>query len=291
MSNHEHRHPMTRDTTQDSARLGDAIGTIDHLVIAVADLAQSADIYRRLGFTLSPKGIHSAELGTANHTIMLREDYFELLAVVAPTERNTHWRQVITEGGGLAGMAMTTREPHAARDHWLAAGLAPEAPIKFSRTVARPDGSTLEARFEVVSLDDITGTGLRLFVCSQPTREAVWLPELLEHANTALAIRRLVLACPDAEYSAAQWQRVLPAARQIPTALGMTLDTGRHTITLVQQNVDKVRALGIDYAVADLAACSAALVAGAIPYRDEGARVSVRPEFACNVAIGFEAAA
>ena len=161
---------MTRDITQDSVRLGDAIGTIDHVVIAVADLAQSADIYRRLGFTLSPKGIHSAALGTANHTIMLREDYFELLAVVAPTERNTHWRQVITEGGGLAGMAMTTREPHAARDHWLAAGLAPETPIKFSRTVARPDGSTLEARFEVVSLDDITGTGLRLFVCSQPTR-------------------------------------------------------------------------------------------------------------------------
>lgn len=270
--------------------LADAIGTIDHVVIAVGDLAQSADIYRRLGFTLSPKGVHSAALGTENHTIMLREDYFELLAVAAPTERNTHWRQVIDRGGGLAGLAITTRDPRAARDRWLAAGLSPEAAIKFSRAVPRPDGSTMEARFEVVSLDEIPGTGLRLFVCSQPTREAVWLPELLAHANTAFAIRRLVLACPEVEYSAAQWQRAFPAARLLRTALGATLDTGRHAIDLVQRNVERVRALGIDYAVADLAICGSALAAGAIPYRDDGVRITIGPEFGCNVAIGFEAA-
>ena len=271
--------------------LSDAIGTIDHVVIAVADLTESAAIYRRLGFTLSPKGVHSAALGTENHTIMLREDYFELLAVAAPTDRNGHWRQVIDQGGGIAGMAMTTREPYAARDYWLAQGLAPETPIKFSRTVPRPDGSVEEARFEVVSLDEIPDTGLRLFVCSQPTREAVWLPELLDHANSAFAIRRLVLACPDADRSAVQWQRALPAARSHATVTGVTLDTGRHSIELVQQNVERVRALGIDYAVADIAACTSSLVSGAIPYRDEGDRITVRPEFACNVAITFESTA
>ena len=97
------------------SNLSDAIGSIDHVVIAVGELTESADIYRRLGFTLSPKGVHSAALGTENHTIMLRDDYFELLAVAAPTDRNTHWRQVIDQGGGVAGMAMTTREPYALR--------------------------------------------------------------------------------------------------------------------------------------------------------------------------------
>ena len=273
-----------------SSKTADAIGTIDHVVIVVAGLAQAADVYRRLGFTLSPKGVHSAALGTENHTIMLQADYFELLAVVAPTERNTEWRRVTAAGGGLAGMAMATHDPQAARELWLAAGLAPETPIKFARAVLRPDGSTLEARFEVVSLDEIPDTGLRLFVCSQPTREAVWLPELVSHANTAVALRRLVLGCPDPDVSAAQWQRALPAARAVSTANGVTLDTGRHTIDLVQKKLRKVRPLGIDYVVADLSACTAALVSGSIPYRDEGARVTVRPEFACNVALGFEAA-
>ena len=55
-----------------AANAGEAIGTIDHIVIVVGSLEQAADIYRRLGFTLSPKGVHSAALGTENHTIMLR---------------------------------------------------------------------------------------------------------------------------------------------------------------------------------------------------------------------------
>ena len=269
---------------------GDAIGTIDHVVIAVGGLARAADTYRRLGFTLSPKGVHSAALGTENHTIMLRADYFELLAVATPTERNSHWRAAIADGGGIAGLALTTLDPLAARDHWLAAGLAPDAPIEFSRSVPRPDGRTLEARFGIVSLADVPGTGVRLFVCSQPTREAVWLPELLDHANTAMAIRCLTLACPYPAFSATQWQRALPAARGRPTATGVRLDTGQHAIDLVQRNVPRVRALGIDFAVADLAACRSALKHGAIPYRDEGTRVVVGPEAACNVAIGFEAA-
>lgn len=267
----------------------EAIGTIDHIVIAVGDLARAADIYCRLGFTLSPKGVHSATLGTANHTIMLRHDYFELLTVAAPTERNAFWREAIANGGGVAGLAFTTIDPPAARDYWLAAGLAPEDPIEFSRAVPRPDGRSLEARFEVVSLARMPGTNLRLFVCSQPTRDAVWLPELLDHPNTAVAIRRLILSCPDPEFSAAQWGRALPAAREMKTASGKRLHTGQHAIDFVRANVARVEALGIDYAVADLDACRAALTRGAIAWREQGARIEVVSAAACDVAIGFTA--
>ena len=270
--------------------MSNAIGTIDHVVIAVGELAPSADIYRRLGFTLSPKGVHSAALGTENHTIMLQRDYFELLAVRAPTERNAEWRKVIARGGGVAGMAMATRDPHAARAHWLAAGLNPEAAIKFARMVPRPDGNTMEARFEVVSLDEVPATGLRAFVCSQPTREAVWLPELMGHANTAVAIRRISIACPDPDFSAAQWQRVLPTARAVSTATGVALDTGRHTLDLVRAPSPEVRALGMEFEVADLAACAATLQRGAVAFRQQDGALLVGPESACNVAVRFSAA-
>jgi hypothetical protein len=269
---------------------GEAIGTIDHVVIVVGDLARSAETYRRLGFTLSPRGVHSAALGTENHTIMLQQDYFELLSVLAPTERNTDWRRVIAQGGGVAGVAMTTQDPRAAHAFWQASGLAPEAAIQFARAVPRPDGSTMQARFEVVSLPEVAATGLRAFVCSQPTREAVWLPELLAHANTAVAILRIALACPDPQASAAQWQRVLPAARARSTASGVALDTGRHTIDLVRGASAQVRALGIDFAVADLAACAGALARGAIEHSVVGQRLEVAPALACNVALGFCAA-
>jgi len=265
-----------------------AIGSIDHVVIVVEKLASCADVYRRLGFTLSPRGVHSDALGTENHTIMLREDYFELLAVRLPTERNRQWRERLSTGGGVAGLALATSDPQGARAQWLAAGLVPDTPLKFAREVPRPDGSSLQARFEVVSLDEVAGTGLRLFVCSQPTREAVWLPELLEHANTALAIRRVRLACPDRDFSAAQWLRALPGARATSTATGIRLDTGRHHIDLARHAIAAARALGIDYQVADLARCRAVLERNAIAHTIEGTRIAVAPASACNVAIGFE---
>ncbi len=168
-----------------------AIGSIDHVVIVVDDLEEAAGTYRRLGFTLSPRGQHSAAMGTANHTLMLQNDYFELLTVLAPTERNVWWRRTLGEGGGVGGFALQTQDPKGAFDIWAQAGFEPVGPVAFSRPVVRADGSQMEARFETVSLNEVPTTNMRLFVCSQPTREAVWLPELIEHANTAEAITRV----------------------------------------------------------------------------------------------------
>ena len=54
----------------------------------VRDLDQAAENWKRLGFTVSPRGTHSAKMGSANYTIMLDPDYFELLGVLVETEHN-----------------------------------------------------------------------------------------------------------------------------------------------------------------------------------------------------------
>ena len=272
------------------APVSESIGTIDHVVIAVDGLDAAADVYRRLGFTLSSRGRHGATLGTENHTIMLRDDYFELLSVLTPTPRNAEWRKVIASGGGVAGLALRTSNPVGAQQHWLAAGLVPDTPLKFSREVPRPDGSTLQARFEVVSLDETDGLGVRVFVCSQPTREAVWLPELLTHANSAIGIRCLHIACPDPDFSAAQWARVMPAAQARPIPGGVTLDTAGHTIMLTKDASPRVHALGIDYVVADLAACREVLQRNAITHDEANGILTVPASQACNVQIRFQMA-
>ena len=52
---------------------------IDHAVVMVKDLDQAAENYRRLGFTVSPRGTHSAHMGSGNYTIMFQEDYLNRL--------------------------------------------------------------------------------------------------------------------------------------------------------------------------------------------------------------------
>src|SRR5262249_57989740 len=51
-----------------------------HVVInARDDMDRAADVYRRLGFTLTERGYHS--LGSTNHLAMFGTDYLELIAV------------------------------------------------------------------------------------------------------------------------------------------------------------------------------------------------------------------
>src|SRR6476659_6941461 len=57
---------------------------LDHMVVLVRDLDGAAETWRRLGFTLAPRGTHSAHMGTGNYTIMFDPDYMELLGVLTP---------------------------------------------------------------------------------------------------------------------------------------------------------------------------------------------------------------
>ena len=57
---------------------------IDHAVVIVRELDRAAENWKRLGFTVSPRGTHSPHMGTGNYTIMLDPDYIELLGVLTP---------------------------------------------------------------------------------------------------------------------------------------------------------------------------------------------------------------
>ena len=56
---------------------------IDHVLAGVADLEAARAAWRRLGFTVTPRGRHIG-WGTGNYCIMFPDDYVELLGIVDP---------------------------------------------------------------------------------------------------------------------------------------------------------------------------------------------------------------
>jgi hypothetical protein len=60
-----------------------------------------------------------------------------------------------------------------------------------------PDGTQSAAKFRTFQwpVDEAPG-GVRIFACQHWTRETVWIPQLQNHANTAKAIRRVILVSP-----------------------------------------------------------------------------------------------
>src|SRR5258708_12120581 len=81
---------------------------MDDGVVVVGDLDKAAENWRRLGFTLSPRGTHSAKMGSGNYTIMLDPDYIELLGVLVETEHNAPARAFLAKRGeGIERIAFT----------------------------------------------------------------------------------------------------------------------------------------------------------------------------------------
>ena len=68
---------------------------VDHCFVLVDDLDKAAAQYRALGFTLSPRGLHSEAKGSANYTIMFPDDYFELLGLLTETPLNAARRKTL----------------------------------------------------------------------------------------------------------------------------------------------------------------------------------------------------
>ncbi len=203
---------------------------LDHVVVMAEDLDRAADGWRRLGFTLSPRGTHSDHVGTANYTIMLGPDYVELLGILRDTPLNAPGRAFLQRRGeGIERVAFTTGDAAQGVAALRAKGITAIGPIEFSRPVALPGGGGGEAAFSVFHwpFDERPGD-LRLFACQHHTRDTVWIPGLQRHANTAKRIRRVEIIAPDPGAAARHLARLIEGevvadgdgAFDVPTAAG-----------------------------------------------------------------------
>ncbi len=183
---------------------------IDHAVVMVRELDRAAENWRRLGFTLSPRGTHSTHMGTGNYTIMLDPDYIELLGVLAATEHNAPARAFIERREGIERVAFTAIDAAAGAEEIRARGLVPIGPTDFERPVTMPGGTLSAAKFRTFQwpVAEAPG-GMRIFACQHKTRETVWIPELMRHANGAKRLRKVLLVAPDPPAEAAHLARMI----------------------------------------------------------------------------------
>jgi hypothetical protein len=178
---------------------------IDHAVVMVKDLDQAAANYKRLGFTVSPRGTHSAHMGSGNYTIMFDPDYMELLGVLTPTEHNAPARAFLERSGeGIERVAFTAVDSAEGAEEIRARGYPPVGPTDFERPVTMPNGTISSAKFRTFQWPTAEAPGgVRIFACQHKTRETVWIPELMRHANGARRLKQVVIVSPEPAKDAA----------------------------------------------------------------------------------------
>ncbi|MSP02411.1 MAG: VOC family protein [Acetobacteraceae bacterium] len=172
------------------------VPTLDHVVINVRDrIDEGAETYRKLGFTLTPRGYHT--LGSMNHLAMFGTDYLELIAAPPDDPPGTTKRpEILAAPDGLNGLVFGTEDSAATHFAMQRAGVAVFPPEQFSRPVALPEGSR-DAVFRTVRLMPGMVPAGRLYFCQHLTRDLVWRDEWRHHANGATGIARAVIVAKD----------------------------------------------------------------------------------------------
>ena len=186
------------------------IGGLDHALVLVGDLDAARGCFAALGFTVSPRGLHSPQRGTANHTVMLHGAYIELLGVLTPTPLNAERRaSMAASGPGLHGLAFRIEDAGAAPAALAERGLRTHSASDFSRPVPLAGGGEALASFRTHQMDRAQFPLGMAFLCQHLTPDLLWQPALLDHPNTATRIGEVIGVTPDPARDAAEFARLL----------------------------------------------------------------------------------
>jgi hypothetical protein len=188
---------------------------IDHLMICVADLQRAVETYRRLGFRVSPGGVHPGR-GTHNAISMNGDDYLELLAIrdraeyLAAAARASRpgpsLADFIAAGGGLRFVVLRSDDLEAD----LAAMRRRGVDVGDATEGSRRTEAGVELRWRVAVPGP--GTPLPLLFLQHLTPAAErrrQVPAVGDHPNGVQRLDRVYVATADVRREAETYARVL----------------------------------------------------------------------------------
>ncbi len=253
---------------------------VDHILIAVEDMDQAMEAYRRLGFEVMRGGEHP-RMGTYNALVPLEDgSYLEVIGVKdrAQAEQFPNTRGVLRaleRENRLAAFALESNDLPADVEMLRARGLEIGDPIAGERT--RPDGQKVAwrtAHFDDPNLpfliEDITPHHVRVPVTSQGLGQHAWLGELEIRA----------VSVPDASRV---WKDVLG---QIPPD-DTTFQLERCQIRLVPNDGQPTGLSALRLAVDDFAGAVQKLRAAGVKLTERGGVAELPPADAAGARIAI----
>lgn len=202
---------------------------LDHVVIAVRDLAAAAETLRRLGFALTPTG-HHPEWGTVNICAMFGQDYIEILGAEGQGDVADTVRSFTRDREGMMSLSLSTRDGAAAIEKLRSKGFDVADPRSLSRKLDDDAGTTL--MFSEIMLPPEAIPGIPTRLVQHITAERERHPQWLDHPNGAIGIASVTAIVDDPGEMIPAWDLVFGPHAATPTDNTVTVHTGRGLIFL-----------------------------------------------------------
>ena len=188
---------------------------LDHIAHFVPEVDAASRALESLGFTLTPFSPHSHRLtpggplvpaGTGNRCVMFNDGFLEFLTPTGDTAIADQLRTAMARYVGVHLVAFGTDDAAGDYARLEREGFKPGTPVALQRPIGTPDGEDT-ARFTVVRVPPGTMAEGRIQFCQHHTRQLLWQPRWMHHANGAIALSAVMLCVADPAEAAARYAR------------------------------------------------------------------------------------
>ena len=276
---------------------------IDHVVVAVRELDQAADVYRRLGFQVGARNRHP--WGTENRLIQFGSSFIELITAargvpMAAPHQERHFsfgefvRDYLREREGIAMLVLSSGDARADASRFAEQGIGDFEPFSFARKAKRSDDSVTDVAFTLAFANDPAAPDAGFFVCQQHFPENFWNGSFQQHANSAKDIAGVTLTTADPKRHAEFLTKFTGEAAESLTNGGLkfALDRGRIEVAPAvgaqTKSLSSPLLISVSIRIDEFHTLESLLKTEGIPFNgsDEGIDLSARSLF--GVGLRFE---
>jgi hypothetical protein len=260
---------------------------VDHIAHWVPEIGAAASVMEKLGFVLTPYTEHTNSTapgepilpaGSANHCIMLREGYLEILTPTADTAIGQELKAGIGRYTGVHLIAFNCADAEAQRERLIAEGFDQRPVVDLRRATDTEDGDEGTLRFTVIRPVPGTMAEGRIQFLTHHTPDLLWQERWMNHPNTAERLRDVVLCVADPDEAVGRFERYL-GRKSSRIEGGWLISCDRGSIVLLsrphfEECLPGVEIPGLPFIAgysilcADLEACRICLKRNQIVYRE-----------------------
>jgi catechol 2,3-dioxygenase-like lactoylglutathione lyase family enzyme len=283
------------------------ITNINHVGMAVRDLAAATARYEAMGFQLTPYSPHSAAwkpgdavqpLGSGNRCIMFENTYLEILASEDPKRPAARITNFLKHHQGAHIICFDCPDCDAVDRRVRGHGIDTSGVIPLQREIDTPDG-VRTAKFVRTQFDPKGSPEGYIQASTHLTPEYIYQPRYIVHGNGCNRLAETVLVADDLEAFGEKYRRYLGAAPardgkaiRFRLALGTTLtivdvrDAGTVLPGSLLPPIPGIAA--VVFRTPALAQLKERLTSHGFTVAAIGDRILVPAEEACGVAMLFE---
>jgi catechol 2,3-dioxygenase-like lactoylglutathione lyase family enzyme len=283
------------------------IDNLNHVGMAVRDLADTVRRLEAMGFQLTPYSPHSAAWkpgepvqpqGSGNRCVMFANDYLEILASEDPAKPAARISNFLKRHQGAHIICFNTPRPHDVEQRLKAAGIATSGVIPLQREIDTPDG-VRTAKFARIQFAPEHSPEGYIQAAQHLTPEYIYQPRYITHPNGCDSLRTTFVVTSDLlGFAKKYWQYTGLAAKPGDHAVQFDFPLGTRLIVVEATHAPDYlpgslfpplpAIAGVAFRTPNLAAQRARLTEQGFAFAEARGRLVVPAEQASGVAVAFE---